>query len=114
MEKKIAVMQRIMGGLIVILVFSSMLLKGAYLLAGFVAVVMAAVLFASRKAEHKADERDIQIHLLACYGSLMVTLCFTFVMQHVNAVGSLAYSNVQSVLMLSLVFFIGIFKKVWN
>lgn len=114
MERKIAIMQRVMGGLIVILVLSSMLLKGAYLLAGFVALVIAAMLYAGRKGEHKADERDIQVHLLACYGSLMVTLCFTFVMQHIGAAGSLAYSNVQTVLVLSLVFFIGIFKKVWK
>ncbi|HAN04233.1 MAG TPA: hypothetical protein DCW72_10570 [Elusimicrobia bacterium] len=114
MEKKIAVMQRVMGGLIILLVLSDMLMKGAYLLAGFVALVIAVVLFARRKAEYKADERDIQIHLLACYGSLMATLCFTFIMQRFGAAGSLAYGNVQTVLVLSLVFFVGIFRKVWN
>jgi lysylphosphatidylglycerol synthetase-like protein (DUF2156 family) len=114
MEKKIAVIQRVMGGLIVLLVLSDMLMKGAYLLAVVLALIVAAALFARRKIEYKADERDIQIHLLACYGSLMATLCFTFIMQRFGAAGSLAYSNVQSVLVLSLVFFVAIFRKVWN
>jgi drug/metabolite transporter (DMT)-like permease len=111
MEKKVKLMGNVMGVLIVISVIASFAIKGAYLAAGLIAIAIAVFVMAARKASYQEpDERDIQLSLLACYGAFGVSICFTAVMQAVSPEGARFYQNVQSVMVVSLLVFMAIFR----
>ncbi|MEW5906241.1 MAG: DUF2178 domain-containing protein [Elusimicrobiota bacterium] len=111
MEKKVKMMGNIMGVLIVISVLSSMVIKGAYLLAGVVAAAVIAFGLALRKVKHpEPDEREVQLSLLACYGAFGITVCFTAIMQAVSPEGARFYGNVQNVLVVSLLVFMALLR----
>ncbi|HBE88724.1 MAG TPA: hypothetical protein DDW67_06245 [Elusimicrobia bacterium] len=111
MEKKVKTMRNIMSVLIVLSVMSTFIIKGAYMIAGVVAVAVIAFALAVRKVAHpEPDEREVHLSLLACYGAFGITVCFTAVMQALSPEGARFYQNVQSVLVVSLVVFMGLLR----